>query len=107
MAYNPVRWVMAAAATLADVLPRVLRFMGAERLLGVFTDRLRQVSGKRMSLIMGIVLANIAALKLPYRPSRIEPRARKRQPKPLPLLSVPRLVARDEVLARRTLRLAP
>ncbi len=107
LAYNLVRWTMAAAATLADVLPRVLSFTGTKRLLGVFADHLRQVAGKRSSLMIGIVLANIAALKLPYRPGRIEPRARKRRPKPLPLLIVPRHVAREEIRARRALKLAP
>jgi hypothetical protein len=42
-----------------------------------------------MSLMMGIVLANITTLKLPNRPGRIEPRAKKRRPKLLPLLTVP------------------
>ena len=107
LAYNLVRWTMAAAATLADVLPRVLSFTGAKRLLGVLADHLRQAAGKRMSLMAGIVLANIAALKLPHRPGRIEPRARKRRPKPLPLLTEPRQVARAEIRARRALKLAP
>ena len=107
LAYNLVRWTMAAAATLADVLPRVLSFTGAKRLLGMFADHLRQVAGKRISLMMGIVLANIATLKLPHRPGRIEPRAKKRRPKPLPLLTVPRQVAREKIQARRTPKLVP
>ena len=98
---------MAVAATLADVLPRVLSFTGAKRLLGVFADQLRHAAGKRISLMMGIVLANIATLKLPHRPGRIEPRAKKRRPKPLPLLTVPRHIAREEIRARRTLKLVP
>jgi len=98
---------MTAAATLADVLPRALSFMGAKRLLGVFADHLRQAAGKRISLMMGIVLANIAALKLPHRPGRIEPRAKKRRPKPLPLLTVPRQLAREEIRVRRALKLVP
>jgi len=40
LAYNLLRWTMAAAATLADVLPRVLSFTGAKRLLGVFADHI-------------------------------------------------------------------
>ena len=107
LAYNLVRWTMAAAATLADVLPRVLSFTGAKRLLGMFADHLRQAAGQRISLMMGIVLANIASLKLPRQPGRIEPRAKKRRPKPLPLLTVPRQIARAEILARRALKLAP
>lgn len=107
LAYNLVRWTMAVAATLADVLPRVLSFTGAKRLLGVFADQLRHASGKRISLMMSIVLGNIATLKLPYRPGRIEPRAKKRRPKPLPLLTVPRRIAREDIRAQRALKLAP
>lgn len=107
LAYNLVRWAMAAAATLSDVLPRVLSFSGAKRLLVMFADHLRQVAGKRISLMMGIVLVNIAALKLPHRPDRVEPRAKKRRPKPLPLLTVPRQVAREKIRAQRALKLAP
>ena len=47
--------------------------------------------------------AAIAALKLPHRPDRIEPPAKKRRPKNLPILTVPRLVARDMILAQRKL----
>lgn len=107
LAYNLVRWTMAVAATLADVLPRVLSFTGAKRLLGVFSDQLRHAVGERISLMTGIVLANIATFTLPYRPGRIEPRAKKRRPKPLPLLIVPRRIAREKIRARRTLKLVP
>jgi len=105
LAYNLVRWTMAIAATLSGVLPRVLSFTGAKRLLGAFADQLRHTPGKRMSLMMGIVLASIATLKLPHRPDRIEPRAKKRRPKPLPLLTVPRHIAREEIRAKRSLKL--
>jgi hypothetical protein len=103
LAYNLVRWTMAAAATLADVLPRTLSFTGANRLLAAFADQLRHAPGKRMTLMAGIVLSNIAMLKLPNRPDRIEPRAKKRRPKPLPLLTVPRAVAREEIQRKRAL----
>lgn len=105
LAYNLVRWTMAIAATLSGVLPRVLSFTGAKRLLGAFADQLRHAPGKRMSLMMGIVLDSIATLKLPHRPKRIEPRAKKRRPKPLPLLTVPRHIAREEIQAKRMLKL--
>lgn len=105
LACNLVRWAMATAATLANVLPRVLSFTGAKRLLAMFADHLRLAVGKRISRMRSVVLANIAALKLPCRPTRIEPRAKKRRPKPLPLLSVPRQVAREEIRVRRTLKL--
>ncbi len=95
---------MAAAATRADVLPRALRFTGANRLLAAFADQLRHAPGKRVTLMAGIVVSNIAMLKLPNRPGRIEPKAKKRRPKPLPLLSVSRDVAREEIRRKRALK---
>ena len=106
LAYNLVRWAMAIARrSLAYCLPPLLSFTGAMRLLGAFADQLRHTPGKRMSLMMGIVLDSIATLKLPYRPAQIDPRAKKRQPKPLPLLTVPRHIAREKIRAKRMLKL--
>ena len=42
LAYNLVRWAMATAAKLADVLPRTLGFTGAKRVLSAFVDELRR-----------------------------------------------------------------
>jgi hypothetical protein len=101
LAYNLVRWAMAKAAALTDVLPRVLSFTGAKRLLAAFSDQLRRTPEKRMGAVIATVLASIATLKLPFRPDRIEPRAKKRRPKNLPLLTVPRKVAREVIRAQR------
>jgi hypothetical protein len=43
------------------------------------------------------LLALIAQCKVGQRPGRIEPRMRKRRPKPYPWLKVPRVQARREV----------
>ena len=107
LAYNLVRWAMAKAALLADVLPRVLSFTGAKRLLGAFADQLRRTSGDQVRTLIATVTASIATLRLPYRPDRIEPRAKKRRPKNLPLLTVPRQVARDIIYAQRKLNRVP
>ena len=107
LAYNLVRWAMAKAALLADVLPRVLSFTGAKRLLSAFADQLRRISGDEMHTLIVTVTACIATLRLPHRPDRVEPRAKKRRPKKLPLLTVPRQVARDLILAQRTLNRVP
>ena len=42
LAYNLVRWAMAKAALLADVLPRLLSFTGTKRLLSAFADQLAE-----------------------------------------------------------------
>lgn len=107
LAYNLVRWAMAKAALLADVLPRMLSFAGAKRLLCAFADQLRRTSGGQIRNLIATVTACIATLRLPYRPDRIEPRAKKRRPKNLPLLTVPRQVARDLIYAQRLLNRVP
>ena len=94
---------MAKAARLADVLPRALSFSGAKGLLTAFADQLRRTPCNQIRNVIATVLAGIATLKLPHRPDRIEPRAKKRRPKNLPLLTVPRQVARDLILARSNL----
>lgn len=101
LAYNLVRWTMATAASLAEVLPRTLSFAGAKRILSAFAVHLRHCAGKRVSFMIATVLASIASLKLPHRPDRVEPRAKKRRPKNLPMLTVPRNIARANILAQR------
>lgn len=103
LAYNLVRWAMVKAALLADVLPRVLSFSGTKRLLSAFADQLRRTSGDQTLNLIATVLRHIGGLRLPQRCDRIEPRAKKRRPKKLPLLTVPRQVARDLILAQRNL----
>ena len=107
LAYNLVRWAMAKAALLADILPRLLSFNGAKRLLGAFADQLRRTSGDQVRTLIATVTSSIATLRLPHRPDRIEPRAKKRRPKKLPLLTVTRQVARDLICAQRTLNRVP
>jgi hypothetical protein len=101
LAYNLVRWAMAKAAALTDVLPRVLSFTGAKRLLVAFADQLRRTQENPICAVIATVLASIAALQLPHRPDRIEPRAKKRRPKNLPLLTAPRDVTREFIRAQR------
>lgn len=105
LAYNLVRWVMAKAATMADVLPRVLSFTGAKGLLNAFADQLRRTTGKEARTLMATVLRSISTLHLPQRPDRVEPRAKKRKPKNLPLLTVPRQIARNMILQQKNLNL--
>jgi hypothetical protein len=103
LAYNLVRWAMAKAAVLADVLPRALSFNGAKRLLGAFADQLRRTPADQLRSMIATVLASIATLRPPHRPDRIEPRAKKRRPKDIPLLTVPRQIARELIRAQRGL----
>jgi Transposase DDE domain len=101
LAYNLVRLAMATAAWLTDILPRTLSFTDTKRLLNTFMDQLRRMTVSQSRHMIDTVLALIATLKLPHRPDRIEPRAKKRRPKNLPLLMVPRHVAREIIRTQR------
>lgn len=103
LAYNLVRWAMAKAAWLSNSLPRILSFAGAKRLLGAFAEPLRQALGEALHQLILTVTDGIAKLQLPQRPNRVEPRAKKRRPKKLPLLTIPRQAARDLIYAQRGL----
>lgn len=101
LAYNLVRWATEKAASHSDALPRTLSFVGAKRLLTMFADQLRRTPDDQIHTLIATVLASIATLQLPHRPDRIEPRAKKRRPKNLPMLTVPRDVAREPIRAQR------
>lgn len=103
LAYTLVRAVMAQAATLAGLLARSLSFKRAVQLLNAYHQQLRHSAGARASLMISHVLGALAALPLPWRPHRAEPRAIKRRPKPHRLLTVPRSLARLQLLAQRPL----
>jgi hypothetical protein len=107
LAYNLIRWAMAKAASLSDTLPRALSFMVAKRALGALEEHLRHHGIRRAGLTIELILMTIAAHKLPHRPNRVEPRAKKRRPKPLPLLTLPRVLARQRILEQRALKVVP
>lgn len=107
LAYNLVRWAMSASAALAQVLPRALSFAGAKRLLASFCYPFVGCKSGNVPSLIKVLLASIAKLKLPVRPDRIEPRAKKRRPKNLPLLTMPRHAARQAIRIKRGLILVP
>ena len=101
LTYNLVRRVMAQAAQLAGESARQLSFTGAQRLIRVFAGHQSQCAESAQGALAQALLQSIARCLLPKRPGRIEPRAKKRRPKPLPLLRVPRWVAREQIRALR------
>lgn len=101
LTYNLVRWTMARAAQLAKVPVRELSFTSARRLIWAFACHLLQCMTQVTNSLAGTLLKSISRCVLPKRPGRIEPRAKKRRPKPLPLLTVPRSVAREQIRAQR------
>ena len=94
LAYNLIRLMMAQAATLAGCLPRQLSFKHALQLWIAWDQH---GLGAGPDTLLDGLFALIAEPRVGNRPGRIEPRAIKRRPKPYPLLTKPREVAREEV----------
>ncbi len=92
LAYNVIRLIMAQAACNAGVDPRCLSFKHTVQLWTEWTTR-----GLSATNDGGRLFTLIAQCSVGYRPGRIEPRMRKRRPKPYPWLKVPRARARRNV----------
>jgi hypothetical protein len=80
--YNLVRLVMCQSAGLQHI--------GVERIS--FLDALRWLSAPRTGVPLGALLVN------PTRPHRMEPRVKKRRPKPFPLMITPRQTLRQQLV---------
>jgi hypothetical protein len=94
LAYNLIRTVMAQSAEYHGCEPRQLSFTGAVQTLAAFAERLAEAQGTTVEELHGWLLIAIGAHLVGDRPGRVEPRARKRRPKPYPLLTRPRHEAR-------------
>jgi hypothetical protein len=97
IAYNFVRAVMAQAAYLGKTLPSKLSFKGTLQVLRAFEENLRHCPNGRLSIRRAYMLAGIARMRLPNRPGRVEPRVKKRRPKPRALLTEPRAKLRAKL----------
>ena len=94
LAYNLIRLMMAQAAVLSACSPRELSFKHALQ-LWIAWDHYGSGTphdDKRRTLFL-----LIAQQRVGNRPGRIEPRAIKRRPKPFPLLTEVRAIAREQV----------
>ncbi|MEO7127742.1 MAG: IS4 family transposase, partial [Rhodoferax sp.] len=92
LAYNVIRLLMAQAACNAGVDPRSLSFKHAVQLWTEWVARGICATKDNQRLF-----TLIAQCRLGNRPGRIEPRMRKRRPKPYPWLKVPRAHARRKI----------
>jgi len=93
LAYNLIRLLIVQAALAVDTTPREISFKHCLQLWLAFSLQLDTSSDEQM----GVLLILIAQQQVGNRPGRIEPRAVKRRPKPYPLLTVPRVQARQNV----------
>jgi Transposase DDE domain/Insertion element 4 transposase N-terminal len=101
LAYNLIRSLMARAAEAHEVEPRRLSFKGALQALGAFRESLQWARGRRRVVLWEELLHVIATHEVGDRPDRVEPRAKKRRPKPHRLLKEPREQARKRLLKSR------
>ena len=92
LAYNVIRLLMAQAACNAGVDPRELSFKHTVQLWTEWVAR-----GLSATKDCGRLFTLIAQCRVGNRPGRIEPRMRKRRPKPFPWLKVPRAQARRKI----------
>ncbi len=92
LAYNLIRLIMAQSALLAELKPRELSFKHTVQLWIAWACYRTSAH-----ITLHQLFELIAEQRVGDRPGRIEPRAIKRRPKPYPLLTVPRPVARAQV----------
>lgn len=90
IAYNLIRMVMAQAAFQKNIPPRCISFKGTVQLLNAFRDTIRLAANEQLAQIYKSLIDAVAGHRVGNRPGRSEPRAVKRRPKSLPLLTVPR-----------------
>jgi hypothetical protein len=95
LAYNLIRLLMVQAARAACVHPRELSFKHTVQMWTEWTARRLSSAARHTADLLRL----IAQIKVGDRPGRIEPRMRKRRPKPYPSLKVPRAQARSQIPA--------
>jgi hypothetical protein len=98
LAYNIIRGLMATAATTHRAQPRELSFKGTLQALGAFRDSMRTAEPGLRQHLWEVMLEVIAHDRVGDRPGRVEPRAKKRRPKPHHILTVPRHEARRRLM---------
>lgn len=107
IAYNLIRALMTEAAREHGENPERLSFKGTVAALRQWSPLLAQTGigpGERQR-IYAVLLHYIAQAKVPHRPNRVEPRAKKRRPKNYQLLNKPRQEFK-EIMHRNKYRMA-
>jgi hypothetical protein len=94
LAYNLIRLMMAQAALLAHRLPRQLSFKHTVQIWVAWAPQANSID--HQDKLYGLFVL-IAQQQVGHRSGRIEPRAVKRRPKPYPILTKPRALAKAYV----------
>lgn len=98
LAYNLIRQAMAEAAIKAGLMPRTLSFATAMQAIAASLGILSTATEEVAARLIAAQLASLSQQTVGNRPNRIEPRAVKRRPQPIALLTKPRDEARAELL---------
>jgi Transposase DDE domain len=98
LAYNIIRSFMATAAAKSEAKPRELSFKGTLQALTAFRDSMRTAHSQKRAQLWEAMFVVIAHDRVGDRPGRVEPRCKKRRPKPYRMLTVPRDQARKRLL---------
>ncbi len=101
LAYNLIRTVIAQAAAKHGKHPRQISFTRAMRTLEAFRPAIAGVPNDRLVQLYAHMLTAIASHEIGHRPDRLEPRQRKRRPKPYKLMTTPRNKARNQEARKR------
>ena len=105
LAYNLIRTIIAQAASKHDMKPRSISFKGVIQTLNAFQPLIAFLGERDAPFRMYLyeqVLDAIATRQVADRPDRIEPRRKKRRPKPYDRLMKPRHEAKRDILKRLT-----
>ena len=88
IAHNLTRCVMAEAASLYAAALERMSFKGTLDALRQFSAAISAARNQKMrKQLWQDLLLNLVRDPVPFRPNRTEPRAKKRRPKPYPLLN--------------------
>jgi hypothetical protein len=101
LAYNLIRTVIAQAAARHGKDPRQISFTRAMRTLEAFRPAIARVPREQLAALYEHMLTAIASHETGNRPDRLEPRQRKRRPKPYKLMTKPRSQARKQEARKR------
>ncbi|VAW46461.1 hypothetical protein MNBD_GAMMA02-1321 [hydrothermal vent metagenome] len=93
LAYNLIRLLMVQTAVLAKILPRQISFKHTLQLWLSWSRYNTNEGDKELTQLLIMIAQN----KVGNRAGRVEPRAVKKRPKPLPLLTITRQQARAEI----------
>jgi hypothetical protein len=96
LVYNLIRQTMVEAAKAHECEPGTISFKGTLQTLNAFAMLLQTSTAESLASVREALWKAIIEHRVADRPGRAEPRARKRRPKPYPILQQPRKKALDK-----------